>query len=72
MKTGEWVFCKVCGRKYQAIVPSGGDGSAIYPRKHKRKIPLTNNMGITIIIFKKEYCPGSFIEITEQMDVKNE
>ena len=65
MKTGEWVVCKVCGHKYQAIIPHGGDGSVIYPRRHMRTIPVTNNMGITILPGKKEYCPGSFIEITD-------
>ena len=66
MKTYEWVKCKVCGHTYQAIVPRGGDGSAIYPRRHTRKIPVTNNMGITILPGKREYCPGSFIAATDE------
>jgi len=54
-ESDEYVICAVCGKKYKGIVPKGGDGSALFPRKHKAP---QRESGTRI----KETCPGSWVE----------
>lgn len=47
------IKCAVCGRIYQAKIPTGGDGSLLWPRQHNR---IFTNKKLRAI------CPGSHQE----------
>ena len=56
----EYVTCVVCKRRFIGKIPKGGDGSALVPRKHYQYIPITNNLGITLLPNTKIVCNGSY------------
>jgi len=57
-----YVFCCVCGKKYEAKIPKGGDGGLLVPRKHKIVIS-TNSVAMNgTPIYKKETRSGSWRE----------
>jgi hypothetical protein len=58
-----YIYCPVCGRKYEAKTPKGGDGSMLVPRKHSRDIlPLYDYGNTGSYAHRKEVCPGSWQE----------
>jgi hypothetical protein len=59
-KLEEYVTCVVCGRRFKGTVPKGGDGSILYPRKHRQFSRQTANL---IHMYGEiPYCSGSFKE----------
>jgi hypothetical protein len=56
----EVVTCSVCGKKYAGKVPKGGDGSVLYPRRHKRFVPNPEGYGLNQHSYHREICDGSF------------
>ena len=64
MKPKEYVQCKICGKNYVGILPTGGDGSVLFPRLHfAASIPITTSLGIMLTKYpgNKEYCAGSYM-----------
>ncbi len=64
----EYVTCSICGKKYSGRVPRGGDGSALFPRKHYTHIPvisIPSTSGLDIksdSVYLKIICYGSYQE----------
>lgn len=58
----EYVICSICGNRYVGKVPKGGDGSVLFPRKHKRKIgdAICVGGGRFVIKYTAETCEGSY------------
>lgn len=50
----EWVTCSICDNRFVGIVPKGGDGSVLRPRKHNRG--SWGRFGRVV----NEVCPGSY------------
>lgn len=61
----EYVTCRVCHHRYTGFIPKGGDGSALRPRKHYRRIPRSTNMGLTYQS-TREVCPGSYRVVLQE------
>lgn len=52
------IKCAVCSRIYKSKIPTGGDGSVWWPRKHYRNIGLSKLERLQ----DDSYCLGSFTE----------
>lgn len=66
MSETEYVTCAVCGYRYAGKIPSGGDGTGLVPRKHKKRVP-----GYSFYQLQKvgaEDCPGSFMMAKEYQE----
>jgi hypothetical protein len=59
--TTEYVTCVICKRKVWGHVPKGGDGSALFPYKHKMTMSVLGWDGKP----RKEICPGSMLACLE-------
>lgn len=62
MNDKEIVTCSHCGREYVGKVPKGGDGSVLFPRKH-RLSPGSAERYTSAFRSVKGYdwtCPGSY------------
>ena len=66
MSETEYVTCAMCGHRYAGKIPTGGDGSALSPRKHKKRMPGFSFHQRQLI--GREYCPGSFVLDKEYQD----
>jgi len=64
--TGERVTCTWCHRRYVGRIPRGGDGSVLFPRKHKIKRRERTSVFPTYKTIV-EVCKGSFIAAEEYM-----
>jgi len=56
----DYVTCSVCGKRYKGRIPRGGDGTVLYPRRHRIKIFYTTNLGLSPRRPRYERCEGSF------------
>ncbi len=70
MKKSDWneiVTCSYCGRKYVGKVPRGGDGSALFPRKHNLSLTSAERWSSPFRHVKGHdwTCPGSYHEAKE-------
>ena len=50
-----YTYCAICQRKFRAVIPKGGDGSIVYPYKHKIRVVVIDKHET-----KTEVCPGSY------------
>jgi len=66
-----YVTCVYCGKRYQGKIPKGGDGSVLFPRKHKVFLhnPVSVGGGISVDKGKFVTCPGSYQEAKEYKDL---
>jgi len=60
-----YVTCAVCKNRYIGVIPKGGDGSILFPRKHSRYVIYNTNLHISMRIGNRERCPGSYQEAEE-------
>ena len=60
--SNEYVTCEICGGRYKGVMPKGGDGSALRPRKHKRKVGITTAIGggNFVVKYNLVVCDGSY------------
>ena len=57
----EYVTCVICKKQICGHIPKGGDGSVIFPYRHKVNITGLSWDGKP----RKEYCPGSTLPCLE-------
>lgn len=65
-KNTKYVTCTICGNRYAGVVPKGGDGSALRPRKHNLHVWLQPRSEVKV-------CPGSYMmarEYSNYPDIK--
>jgi hypothetical protein len=62
------VTCAVCGKRYAGKVPKGGDGSALFPRRHKILVPDSKPKGLALHSYHYEICSGSFRACREDIE----
>jgi len=60
----ERVTCSWCNKRYIGKVPKGGDGSVLYPRKHKITRRKRTSVFPTYTTVE-EVCEGSFTAAKE-------
>ncbi len=61
-----YVTCAVCHKRYKGKVPKGGDGSVLFPYKH-RQVDSYGDFGQYSITTST--CPGSFQAALEYRSV---
>lgn len=68
MAESEKVTCVICGGKYQGVVPKGGDGSVLRPRRHRISLPVSYRTRSGGYRWKTEPCRGSNYDALEFSD----
>jgi hypothetical protein len=58
---GEKVACAVCNRVVAGRIPARGDGSALYPARHKATERLKGSMAPRRYQAPTSWCPGTRI-----------
>lgn len=62
MKAHEYVICNFCGNRYVGIIPKGGDGTQLLPRRHR----LITWQDKVLRHKDKRTCPGSYSLVTPE------